>query len=235
MYKTFIKRLLDIAASSVCLVVFSPVILVTAALVRLKLGSPVLFSQERPGKGGKVFTLRKFRTMTGKCGEDGKLLPDGERLTKFGEFLRSSSLDELPELLNILKGDMSLVGPRPLLVEYLPHYDEFQKRRHEVRPGLTGLAQVNGRNLTTWDERFKFDVEYVDSISFRRDMAIMLQTIVTVFKREGISSENSATMESFVDSKKQQRVGFLKGHVVIPDDFDHMGEADIMKMFEETE
>lgn len=232
MYKKHFKRLLDIAVSLICMVAFSPVILVAAVLVRFKLGSPVFFKQKRPGEGGKVFTLCKFRTMTDKCGEDGMLLPDGERLTKFGEFLRSSSIDELPELFNILKGDMSLVGPRPLLVEYLPHYDEFQKRRHEVRPGLTGLAQVNGRNLTTWDERFKFDVQYVDSISFRRDMAIIFQTISKVLKREGISSEGSATMESFIDSNK---IGFLKGQVVIPDDFDHMGEAEITEMFEGTE
>jgi lipopolysaccharide/colanic/teichoic acid biosynthesis glycosyltransferase len=189
-----------------CLAVLSPVILITAILVKFKLGSPVVFSQERPGKNEKIFTLYKFRTMTDGRGPDGELLPDGERLTRFGAFLRSSSLDELPELLNIVKGDMSLVGPRPLLVEYLPYYNEFQKRRHNVRPGLTGLAQINGRNAATWDERLRFDAEYVDNVSFKQDMKIICRTAGIVFRREGISAENHATMESFIEYLEKQQI-----------------------------
>ena len=198
MYKKYFKRLLDIIISLVSLILFSPVFLVTALLVRIKLGSPVIFSQLRPGKDEKIFTIYKFRTMTDETGKNGELLSDGERLTGFGKALRSTSLDELPELYNILRGDMSIVGPRPLLVEYLPHYSEFQKRRHEVKPGLSGLAQVNGRNATTWDERFMFDIEYVDSISFVQDVKIVLATIGIVLSRKGVSAENSATMEPFV-------------------------------------
>ena len=198
MYRKYIKRLLDIALSLAALAVLSPVILVTAVLVRIKLGSPVLFKQRRPGKDEKIFALYKFRTMTDGRDENGQLLPDEGRLTKFGKSLRSSSLDELPELVNIVKGDMSIVGPRPLLVEYIPHYDEFQRRRHEVRPGLTGLAQVNGRNAATWEERFVHDVRYVDSLSFAQDFRIICGTFKAVFRREGISSETSATMESFI-------------------------------------
>jgi len=198
MYKKYFKRLLDIIISLVSLILFSPVFLVTALLVRIKLGSPVIFSQLRPGKDEKIFTIYKFRTMTDETGKNGELLSDGERLTGFGKALRSTSLDELPELYNILRGDMSIVGPRPLLVEYLPHYSEFQKRRHEVKPGLSGLAQVNGRNATTWDERFMFDIEYVDSISFAQDVKIVLATIGIVLSRKGVSAENSATMEPFV-------------------------------------
>ena len=204
MYGKYFKRIFDIVVSFPSLVILSPVFLVTAFFVRVKLGSPVVFSQPRPGKGEKIFTICKFRTMTDKRGEGGALLPDGERLTKFGKFLRSASLDELPELFNILKGDMSIVGPRPLLPEYLPYYSDFQKRRHDVRPGLTGLAQINGRNLTAWDERFKLDVEYVDSISFRKDMAIIFSTIGKVLRREGISAENSATMESFIEYSERR-------------------------------
>jgi len=199
MYRKYLKRLFDIVFSSICLIVFSPVLLIVAVLVKVKLGGPVIFRQQRPGKNEKLFTIYKFRTMTDKRGESGELLPDGERLTKFGSFLRSSSLDELPEIWNIFKADMSFVGPRPLLVEYLPYYNEFQRRRHDVLPGLTGLAQINGRNLTTWDERFKFDVLYVDSISFTQDIKIVCATLSKVFKREGINSENHATMESFID------------------------------------
>jgi len=202
-YKNFFKRLIDIAVSLVCLIAFSPIILITAILVKTKLGSPVIFKQARPGKNEKIFVMYKFRTMTDERDESGELLSDELRLTKFGKFLRSSSLDELPELINIIKGDMSIVGPRPLLVEYLPYYNEFQKRRHEVRPGLTGLAQINGRNFTTWDERFYFDVKYVNNISFIQDLKIFFATIGKVFKREGISSESSATMESFIEYIKQ--------------------------------
>ena len=199
MYKKFFKRLIDIAISMIALVVLSPIILITAILIKTKLGSPVIFQQNRPGKHEKTFVMYKFRTMTDAKDEVGELLSDEKRLTKFGNFLRSSSLDELPELINIIKGDMSIVGPRPLLVEYLPYYNDVQKRRHEVRPGLTGLAQINGRNLTTWDERLNLDVQYVDSVSFILDLKIFFITIWKVFKREGISAENSATMESFVE------------------------------------
>ena len=198
MYKNYVKRPLDIVLSLIALIVLSPIMLVVGLLVRIKLGSPVIFKQPRPGKNEKIFTIYKFRTMTDKRGSNGSLLPDAERLTKFGKFLRSTSLDELPELLNIIKGDMSIVGPRPLLVEYLPRYSEFQKRRHKVRPGLTGLAQINGRNATTWDERFDFDVRYVDSVSFIKDVKIICSTVVKVFKRDGISAADNATMEKFI-------------------------------------
>jgi len=199
MYINCFKRLIDILLSSIALIILSPVILITAVMVRTKLGSPVIFKQQRPGKDEKIFMMYKFRTMTDARGEDGELLPDEIRLTKFGKFLRSASLDELPELYNIMKGDMSIIGPRPLLVQYLSYYNEFQKRRHEVRPGLTGLAQINGRNATTWDERFQFDIQYIDNMSFIQDVKIFFITIGKVFKREGIASETSATMESFVD------------------------------------
>ena len=175
----------------------SPVIAATAFLVRLKLGSPVIFKQERPGLNGRVFTLYKFRTMTDEKDTEGNLLPDEVRLTKFGKMLRSTSLDELPELFNILKGDMSVVGPRPLLVRYLPLYNAHQARRHEVRPGFTGYAQVHGRNAISWEEKFDLDVEYVDHVTFVGDWKIILQTVRTVLKREGISSESSVTMEEF--------------------------------------
>ena len=170
---------------------------ITALLVRVKLGSPVIFKQERPGLNGKIFTLYKFRTMTDEKDENGNLLSDDVRLTKFGRMLRTTSLDELPELINMLKGDMAVVGPRPLLVRYLPLYNEHQARRHEVRPGFTGYAQVHGRNAISWEEKFDKDVYYVDHISFLGDWKIIFQTVKTVLKREGISSENSATMEEF--------------------------------------
>jgi len=197
-YKKIFKRVMDVVLSCIALIVFMPVILAVALLVRIKLGSPVIFKQKRPGKAEVIFTMYKFRTMTDKRGENGELLPDTERLTAFGRFLRSTSLDELPELLNILKGDMSIVGPRPLLVQYISQYNEFERRRHEARPGLTGLAQINGRNATTWDERFQFDVKYVDNISLKQDMKIIRATVIKVFKREGVSAENSETMEIFV-------------------------------------
>ena len=206
MYKKFFKRFIDILLSLIALIVLAPLILVTAILIRVKLGSPVLFKQQRPGKDEKIFTMRKFRTMTDARDENGELLSDEARLTKFGKFLRSSSLDELPELYNILKGDMSIVGPRPLLVQYLPYYNEFQKRRHEVKPGLTGLAQINGRNAATWDERFAFDIQYVDNVSFVQDVKIFFVTIGKVFKREDVTAENHATMESFIDHIKKSEV-----------------------------
>ena len=174
---------------------------VTAVLVRVKLGSPVIFKQERPGLHGKIFTLYKFRTMTDAKDRNGNLLPDEVRLTKFGKMLRSTSLDELPELINMLKGDMAVVGPRPLLVKYLPLYNEYQARRHEVRPGFTGYAQVNGRNAITWEDKFEKDVFYVDHITFLGDWKIIFQTLKTVIRREGISSGSSVTMEEFKGSK----------------------------------
>nr|WP_330391174.1 sugar transferase [Lachnoclostridium phocaeense] len=196
-YERYIKRLQDFLCALAAVVVLSPVMAVTALLVRLKLGSPVIFKQERPGLNGKVFTLYKFRTMTDEKDTEGNLLPDEVRLTKFGKMLRSTSLDELPELFNILKGDMSVVGPRPLLVRYLPLYNTHQARRHEVRPGFTGYAQVHGRNAISWEEKFDLDVEYVDHVTFVGDWKIILQTVRTVLKREGISSESSVTMEEF--------------------------------------
>lgn len=197
MYRHFIKRLLDICLSGMALILLSPVLLVVAVLVRTKLGSPVLFKQERPGKNEKIFTLYKFRTMTDEKDEKGQLLPDEVRLTSFGKMLRSTSLDELPELINIFKGEMSIIGPRPLLVKYLPLYNEEQKHRHDVRPGLTGLAQVNGRNAITWEKKFEYDVEYVRKLSFMLDCKIFFETIKAVLKREGISSATDATMEAF--------------------------------------
>ncbi len=203
MYK-YIKRALDFCAAFGAIVVLSPVLLVVAILVRTKLGSPVLFKQERPGmidkKTGeeKIFTLCKFRTMTDERDENGELLPDEIRLTKFGQFLRSTSIDELPEFINILKGDMSFIGPRPLLVRYIPRYSEEQRKRHLVRPGLSGWAQVNGRNTVSWQEKFSLDVEYVEKMSFALDVKIFFMTIMSVLKREGISSETSATMEEFM-------------------------------------
>lgn len=199
-YRRYVKRPMDFLVALATLVMLSPSILLLALLVRIKLGSPVIFKQRRPGLNQKIFTLYKFRTMTNKKDQNGNLLPDECRLTLFGKFLRVTSLDELPELLNILKGEMSIVGPRPLLVEYLPLYSEQQQRRHEVRPGLTGLAQVSGRNALSWEEKFKLDVEYVDSISFLQDLTIILATIKKVFLREGINSQTAATMEPFKGS-----------------------------------
>lgn len=198
MYRKYIKRLLDIVISLCGIVVLSPVYLILAVLVRTKLGSPVIFKQERPGKDEKIFLLYKFRSMTDARDENGDLLSDEVRLTSFGKKLRSTSLDELPELVNILKGDMSLIGPRPLLVRYLPRYNEFQRHRHDVRPGLTGLAQINGRNAITWEKKFEYDVEYVKNLSFALDAHIFAGTVRAVLKREGISSETNATMEEFM-------------------------------------
>lgn len=202
-YERFVKRPQDFLCALAATVCLSPVLVATAALVRVKLGSPVLFIQERPGRGGRVFRLYKFRTMTDERDERGDLLPDDRRLTPFGRKLRSTSLDELPELFNILRGDMAVVGPRPLLVRYLPLYSERQARRHEVRPGLTGLAQVHGRNAVSWKEKFEWDVRYVDSVSFLTDWRIVLDTVRTVFRREGISSSTSETMEEFTGSAEK--------------------------------
>ena len=196
-YEKYIKRPQDCCCALAATIVLSPVMGITALLVRIKLGSPVIFKQERPGLNGEIFTLYKFRTMTDKKDDNGELLPDEERLTHFGKLLRSTSLDELPELINMLKGDMSVVGPRPLLVQYLPLYNEHQARRHEVRPGFTGYAQVHGRNSITWEDKFDKDVYYVDHITFLGDWKIIFQTVKTVLKREGISSASSETMEAF--------------------------------------
>ena len=197
-YARYIKRILDVILSGCALVVLSPVLLIVAVLVRTKLGSPGIFCQERPGKDEKIFKMYKFRSMTDQRDENGELLPDEERLTSFGKKLRSTSLDELPELFNIFKGDMSIVGPRPLMVSYLPLYNEFQKHRHDVRPGLTGLAQISGRNLLSWKERFEKDISYVENISFTLDMKIIFNTVKSVIKRDGISSNTSETMEDFM-------------------------------------
>ena len=196
-YERYVKRPLDASLAAGALVLLVPVMAATALAVRWKLGSPVLFVQERPGKDGRIFRLYKFRTMTDQRGEDGKLCPDEVRLTEFGKWLRGTSLDELPELWNILRGDMSLVGPRPLLVEYLGRYNGRQARRHEVRPGLTGLAQVHGRNAVSWEERLEWDVRYVEHITFLSDWKIVRDTVKIVLKREGITPAASATMEAF--------------------------------------
>jgi sugar transferase EpsL len=196
-YRNFVKRIFDLILIIPALVVLVPVLAAAALVVRIKLGSPVLFRQMRPGFQGKPFELYKFRTMTDARGHDGALLPDAARLTRFGQFLRAASLDELPELLNVLKGDMSLVGPRPLLMKYLERYSPKQARRHEVRPGITGWAQVNGRNAITWEEKFNLDVWYVDNQSFWLDIKIIFLTIFKIFKREGINQAGQATMEEF--------------------------------------
>lgn len=196
-YARFLKRFLDIVISFCALTVLCLPMALLALLVRLKLGAPVLFTQDRPGKDEKIFRLYKFRTMTNERGADGELLPDDVRLTRFGRAMRALSLDELPEFFNVLRGDMSLIGPRPLLVAYLPLYNETQRHRHDVRPGLSGLAQCSGRNLLSWEERFDLDVQYVQNVSFRMDLSIVLRTIRGVFRREGITSETSVTMEPF--------------------------------------
>lgn len=194
---SFGKRLFDLVLTVPALVILSPVFVVLAFLVRLKLGSPILFRQIRPGLNERPFNMLKFRTMTDARDKGGKLLPDEQRLTRFGRFLRSTSLDELPELFNVLKGDMSLVGPRPLLTQYLDRYTPEQARRHEVKPGITGWAQVNGRNAITWEEKFKLDVWYVDNVSLLLDVKIILMTIWKIIKREGINQKGQATMEEF--------------------------------------
>lgn len=196
-YRRFFKRPMDFILSLIAIIVLSPILLIVAILVRTKLGNPIIFRQERPGLNEKIFSLYKFRTMTDQKDEYDNLLPDSVRLTKFGRLLRSTSLDELPGLFNILKGEMSIVGPRPLLVQYLPLYNNHQKRRHIVRPGLSGLAQVSGRNAISWEEKFNKDVEYIDSVSFLGDWKIIFLTLKKVFIREGINSETAATMEPF--------------------------------------
>ena len=192
-----IKRIIDIVASALGLIILSPILLITSILIRIKLGSPIFFTQDRVGKDGKIFKMIKFRTMLDAVDKWGEPLPDEERLTPFGKLLRSTSIDELPELINVLKGDMSLVGPRPLLVEYVELYSKEQFRRHEVRPGITGWAQVNGRNAIGWSERFKLDVEYVDNYNILMDIKILVMTVLKVVKRDGISQDGHVTMEKF--------------------------------------
>ncbi|MUP21863.1 lipid carrier--UDP-N-acetylgalactosaminyltransferase [Enterococcus lactis] len=201
-YQLFGKRILDILLSGIALIVLSPIILIVGFLVRIKLGSPIIFKQERPGKSEKIFSMYKFRTMTDERDHNGEYLPDEIRLTKFGKILRATSLDELPELWNILKGDMSIVGPRPLLVEYLPLYSERQRKRHNVRPGLTGLAQVNGRNAISWEAKFEYDYLYIEDYSFTKDINIIWHTIKKVLKHDGITSNFSVTNEKFTGNEE---------------------------------
>ncbi len=213
MYKRFVKRALDIILSLAAIIFLSPVLLALALLVRCKLGSPVFFKQERPGKDEKIFTLCKFRTMTDKKDKEGKLLPDSKRLTKFGKAMRAASLDELPELFNILKGDMSIIGPRPLLVSYLPYYTEEERMRHHVRPGLTGLAQVSGRNYIDWDRRMEKDVEYVKNLSFAMDVRVLWMTVKTVLGRSGEVAEDTHAVEgnfAQIRQKRLEETGSLK-------------------------
>lgn len=204
-YEKYIKRVMDFILSMLALVILTPVMLLVSIAVRMKLGKPIIFKQQRPGKNEKIFNMYKFRTMTDERDEKGELLPDEVRLTRFGKLLRSTSLDELPELWNILKGDMSIVGPRPLLVKYLPLYSEEQRHRHDVKPGFTGLAQVNGRNSISWDEKFEWDIKYVENIGFINDVKIVVKTIGVVFGRQGVCSDTSATMEAFTGAKKEER------------------------------
>lgn len=212
MYRKFFKRLLDILLSLCILVLLSPVYAVLIVLVRIKLGSPVFFKQERPGLNGEIFTLYKFRTMTDARDKDGKLLPDKDRLTSFGKFLRSSSLDELPEFFNILKGDMSFIGPRPLLVSYLPYYTERESLRHTVRPGLTGLAQVSGRNFIDWDRRLAKDVEYVEGLSLRMDLRVLLLSVKVVLCRSDVAEDTNQSEGNFARIRKErlERTGKLE-------------------------
>lgn len=205
MYAKYIKRILDLILSLMALIVLMPLMIIIGILVRINLGSPIIFKQKRQGKNEKIFTLYKFRTMTDKRDIDGNLLPDEYRLTKFGKFLRSTSLDELPELINIIKGDMAIVGPRPLLVEYLPYYTEEEKHRHDVRPGLTGLAQVNGRNAISWEEKLKYDTEYIKKISFYSDLKIIFKTIKKTIKREDILMGNEFVVGKFIDQRKNKK------------------------------
>lgn len=198
MYRSFFKRIFDFILSLTAIIILSPVLLLLTVIGAFLMGGNPFFTQDRPGKDGKVFKLFKFKSMNNKRDERGELLPDEKRLTSYGQFIRNTSFDELPELINILKGDMAIVGPRPLLVRYLTRYNKTQARRHEVRPGLTGLAQVNGRNAISWEEKFRYDVEYVDNLSLMLDIKIILMTVLKVVKRDGISSENSATMEEFM-------------------------------------
>lgn len=199
----YIKRILDIISSLLAIIILSPLLGMLTVIGAFEMKGNPFFTQERPGKDEKIFKLIKFRTMTNVKDKDGNLLSDADRLTRYGKFLRNTSLDELPELFNILKGDMSVVGPRPLLVQYLPRYNEYQHRRHEVKPGLSGWAQVNGRNAISWEDKFNYDVEYVDNYSIVMDIKILFMTILNVLKREGISSETSATMEEFMGTAEE--------------------------------
>nr|WP_315104242.1 sugar transferase [uncultured Catonella sp.] len=203
MYRNFFKRITDFLLSLIAILLLSPVLIILTIVGAVKMGGNPFFTQERPGKNNRIFKLVKFKSMNNKKDENGKLLPDEVRLTSYGKFIRNTSLDELPELINILKGDMAIVGPRPLLVRYLTRYNEIQARRHEVRPGLTGLAQVNGRNAISWEEKFRYDVEYVDNISLLLDIKIICKTVLKVIKRDGISSETSVTMEEFMGQAKE--------------------------------
>ncbi len=202
-YEKYIKCPQDFILALFALIVLSPVLLLLAVLVRLNLGAPILFKQERPGLNGKIFRLYKFRTMTNETDENGQLLPDEQRMTRFGKLLRSTSMDELPSLINVLRLELALVGPRPLLVRYLPRYNAHQARRHEVRPGFTGYAQVHGRNAISWEEKFDYDVHYVDHITFLGDWKILFQTVITVLRRDGITSDTSVTMEEFMGSEAE--------------------------------
>lgn len=212
MYRKFFKRLLDVLLSLCILILLSPVYLVLIVLVRIKLGSPVFFKQERPGLNGEIFTLYKFRTMTDGRDKDGNLLPDKDRLTSFGKFLRASSLDELPEFFNILKGDMSFIGPRPLLVSYLPYYTERESLRHTVRPGLTGLAQVSGRNFIDWDRRLAKDVEYVEGLSFRMDLKVLFLSVKVVLCRSDVAEDTGRSEGNFAQIRRErlERTGRLE-------------------------
>jgi lipopolysaccharide/colanic/teichoic acid biosynthesis glycosyltransferase len=203
-YRKFGKRILDLVLSIFALILFTPLLITVAVLVRFKLGSPIIFKQERPGLNEKIFYMYKFRTMTSECDENGQLLPDLIRLTRFGAFLRTTSLDELPELWNIVRGDMSIIGPRPLLVHYLPLYSEEQKKRHLVRPGLTGLAQVNGRNALSWEEKFNFDVQYINEMTLLTDLKIIIRTIIKVVDRDGINSNSEVTMAPFTGTNNKE-------------------------------
>ncbi len=205
MYKLFIKRLMDIVISGMGIIILSPLFVILITLIKIKLGSPVIFSQARPGYHEKIFQLKKFRSMTNECDENGNLLPDSVRLTKFGRVLRSTSLDELPELLNIFRGDMSLIGPRPLLVSYIPYYTNREKKRHQVRPGLTGLAQVNGRNYVKWDERLEMDVFYVENLSFRLDVKIFFKTITNVFSRKDVAVDTYPIEGTLIESREENK------------------------------
>jgi len=203
LYNRYFKRLMDIVLSLIAIIVLSPVFLVVAILVKIKLGSPIIFKQKRPGLNEKIFTMYKFRTMTDERDENGELLPNHIRLTKLGRVLRITSIDELPEFFNVLKGDMSLIGPRPLLIEYLPLYNEHQKHRHDVRPGISGLAQINGRNAITWEEKFDYDIVYIKNVSFLLDFKIIVQTVLKVLKTEGVNKNKFEIMEKFRGQRKK--------------------------------
>lgn len=202
MYAKYFKRVLDLILSLMALILLMPLMIIIAILIRIKLGSPVIFKQKRPGKNEKIFILYKFRTMTDKKDKDGNLLPDSERLTKFGKILRSTSLDELPELFNIIKGDMAIVGPRPLLVKYLPYYTKEERHRHDVRPGLTGLAQINGRNTTNWEDRFKYDIEYTHKIALIEDIKIAIKTVVKIIRKQDILVGNEQILLDLDEVRK---------------------------------